>query len=103
MKRLIAVVPILFKNHSYKQGDELPMDNAEFVEAWTKNRAAIWQEENEKLEKVAKAKPAAAPTGLCGDAYPSAGLEQNLVGRPPSKKARGAQPEPTKGRRKSSA
>lgn len=107
MKQLIAVFPVLFENANYEPGDELPTHNAEFVKLWTGNGTAVWKEtegqaEEPKKRRV-KAKQATAPAGLPGDAYPSAGPEQDLVGKPPSKKVRGAQPEPARGRRKSSA
>lgn len=50
-----------------------------------------------------KARPATAPTGLPGMAYPSAGPGMDLIGKPPPRHLRGARPEPTKGRRKSHA
>ena len=99
MGQLIAVFPILFESRNYKPGDELPTHNSRLVEAWLSNGAAVWKEDGGQ-GKPAKAKAATAPGGLPGDAYPSAGLGQDLVGKPPSNKTRGAQPEPTKGRRK---
>ena len=60
------------------------------------------EKENKAEEKNApKAKWAAAPPGLVGIAYPSAGMEPDLIGRIPSAKARGIIPEPSRGRRKS--
>ena len=103
MKQLIAVSPILFESQNYESGDQLPTHNAGLVEIWTRNGTAIWREAIEPKRRRTKAKQMTAPAGLPGDAYPSAGPEQDLVGKPPSKKMRGAQPEPTKGRRKSSA
>lgn len=103
MKQLIAVSPILFESHNYEPGDKLPTHNTELVEVWTGNRAAVWREVEETGKQAMKAKRQTAPAGLPGTAYPSAGPEQDLAGKPPSRKARGAQPEPAKGRRKSSA
>ncbi|MFG6383458.1 MAG: hypothetical protein K1V96_04280 [Lachnospiraceae bacterium] len=103
MKYLIAVFPILFESQNYKPGDKLPTHNTGFVEAWIKNGAAVWREDEERKKQVVKAKSITAPVGLLGDAYPSAGLEQDLIGKPSSRKIRGAQPEPSKGRRKSHA
>lgn len=102
MKQLIALSPILFESTNFEPGDELPTHKAELVEIWTGNGAAVWKDTGEATAEV-KAIPTTAPAGLPGDAYPSAGPEQDLVGKPPSRKARGAQPEPAKGRRKSSA
>lgn len=103
MKQLIAVTPILFENTNFEPGDELPTHNAGLVDIWTGNGAAVWRDTEEPKKRGAKARQTTAPAGLPGDAYPSAGPEQDLVGKPPSRKTRGAQPEPTKGRRKSSA
>ncbi len=103
MEKLIAVCPILFENKNYEPGEELPTHNTGFVEAWTDNGAAIWKNTEEPRKQMAKAKPVTAPAGRSGDAYPSAGPDQDLIGKLPSRKARGAQPEPAKGRRKSSA
>lgn len=101
MKQLIAVLPILHESVNYKPGDELPTHNAELVKIWIGSGAAIWKKEEK--EKAVKASPASAPPGLAGDAYPSSGPGQDLIGKPPDRKTRGAQPEPSKGRRKSSA
>lgn len=103
MKQLIAISPILFESVNYEPGDELPTYNAGLVEAWIRNGAAIWRDDEEPEKKLVKGKARTVPAGLTGDAYPSAGPEQDLAGKPPSRSARGAQPEPTKGRRKSRA
>lgn len=103
MKRLIAVFPILFENTNYEPGDRLPAHNARLVKAWVGSGAAVWKDTEEPKKRRPRARQATAPTGLAGDAYPSAGPGQDLAGKPPSRKARGAQPEPAKGRGKSSA
>ena len=107
MKQLIAVSPVLFENANYEPGDKLPTHDAEFVMLWIGNGTAVWKDTEESTEEPkkrrVKARQATAPAGLPGDAYPSAGSEQDLVGKPPSRQTRGAQPEPAKGRRKSSA
>lgn len=107
MKQLIAVSPVLFENANYGSGDKLPTHDAEFVTLWIGNGTAVWKEMEESAEEPkkrrVKAMQAAAPAGLSGDAYPSAGLGRDLVGKPPSRKTRCAQPEPAKGRGKSSA
>ena len=91
MRRLIAVCPILFESQNYNPGDE----------AWTKNGAAIWKDDKKSEKHTIKAKPVTASAGLPGNAYPSARPEQDLIGKPPSRRARGAQPEPSKRREKS--
>lgn len=103
MKRLIAVFPILFESTNFEPGDELPTHNAGFVEIWTGNGAAVWRDTEEQQKRGSKARQMTATTGFPGDACPSSGTGQDLVGKPPSRKSRGAQPEPAKGRRKSSA
>ena len=103
MKQLIAISPVLFENETYEPGDKLPSNNAEFVDLWIKNRTAVWKDIEEPERQRTKAKRVTAPAGISGDAYPSSGPGQDLVGKPPSRSLRGAQPEPPKGRRKSSA
>lgn len=107
MKQLIAVFPVLFENANYELGDELPTHNTEFVKLWVENGTAVWKDIKGETDKPqnrrTKAKQVTAPTGLPGEAYPAAGSEQDLVGKPPARKVRGAQPEPARGRRKSSA
>ena len=102
MKQLIAVCPILFESHNYKPGDELPTHDTRFVNAWTENGAAVWKNMEESEKRKVKAKPATAQPGLSGDAYPSVGPEQDLIGKLPPRKTRGVQSEPSKGKRKSS-
>lgn len=100
MKHLIAVSSVLLDNRDYRPGDELPMHNPELVEAWITNGAAVWQDDGEEKKHSVKAKPMTAPVGRSGDACPSAGPDQDLVGKPPSRKRRGAQPESSgKGRK----
>ena len=103
MKQLIAVSPILFESVNYERGDELPTHNTGLVDVWTGNGTAVWKDAEKPKKRGTKARQTTAPAGLPGDAYPSAGPEQDLVGKPPSRKTRGAQTEPAKGRRKSSA
>lgn len=93
MKHLIAVSSILLDNSDYKPGDELPTHNPGLVDAWITNGAAIWKADEEGKKQVVKAKSVTAAAGLTGDACPSAGSDQDLVGKPPSRKRRGAQPE----------
>lgn len=103
MERLIAVSSILIENRNYEPGDELPTHDAGVVGAWLENGAAVWKGGEVPEGQAVKAKQATAPAGLPGAACPSAGPEQDLVGKPPSRRVRGARPEPEKGRRKSSA
>lgn len=103
MEHLTAVFPVLFGNHNYEPGDELPVYDTGFVREWINNGTAIWEEDNVTEKCTVKARMAAAMPGITGDAYPSAGTGQDLVGKLPSRKTRGAQTEPSKGRRKSSA
>ena len=103
MKQLIAVSPILFESVNYEPGDELPTHNTGLVDIWTGNGAAVWKNAGGPGKRATKAQQTTAPAGLSGDAYPSVGQGQDLVGKPPLKKIRGAQPEPAKGRRKCSA
>ncbi|MGL5436001.1 MAG: hypothetical protein ACRDBO_11460 [Lachnospiraceae bacterium] len=98
MNRLIAISPILFDSKHYMPGDELPATG--HVDEWIGNDAARWEEDTGGKPVPAKAKSVTAPVGLTGDAYPAAGAEPDLVGRVPSAKVRGAQPEPTKRGRK---
>ena len=102
MERLIAVFPVLFKNHNYEPGEELPADDKGLVKGWICNGTAIWKEDGGAERQAVKAKLATALPGITGDACPSAGTGQDLAGKPPSRKLRGAQPEPSKRRRKSS-
>lgn len=102
MRKLIAVSSILFENRDYNPGDELPVNVPGFVETWIENGAAVWKDD-EKSKKVVKARQKTAEPGLPGDAYPSAGMGQDLAGKLPARKARGIQPEPSKGRKKSNA
>lgn len=103
MKRLVAVLPILFGNVNYEPGDELPTHDAGLVEVWENSGAAVWKDAGAVKKQAVKARLATAPAGLPGDAYPSAGPGRDLAGRLLPGKDRGAQPEPRRGRRKSSA
>jgi len=103
MKELIAVSSILFGNQNYKPGDKLPIHNSVLVDIWLCNGAAIWRDNEEPKKQEAKVRPASASMGLSGNAYPSAGPEQDLIGKPPAREIRGAKPEPARGRRKSNA
>ncbi len=103
MGRLTAVFPVLFGNHNYEPGDMLPLYDAGFVKEWVQNGTAVWEEDSTAEKQAVKASMATAIPGITGNAYPSAGTGQDLAGKPPSRKTRGAQPEPSRGRRKSSA
>lgn len=103
MNQLIAISPILFESTNFKPGDELPTYNSGLVKIWVENGTAVWKDTEPQKKQGVKVKQVTASAGLVGDAYPSAGQEQDLVGKPPSRKARGIVPEPAKGRRKSRA
>lgn len=103
MGRLTAVFPVLSGNHNYEPGDELPVYDTEVVREWINNGTAIWEEDHVTEKRAVKARMTAALPGVTGNAYPSVGTGQDLVGKLPSRKTRGAQTEPPKGRRKSSA
>lgn len=102
MGQLIAVFPVLFGNHNYKPGDRLPVYDEVLAKEWVHNGTAVWKEDGCTEKKAVKARMAAAMPGITGDARPSAGMGQDLIGKPPPGKTRGAQTEPYRGRRKSS-
>ncbi len=100
--QLIAVFPVLLGNHNYKPGDRLPVYDEVLAKEWVHNGTAVWKEDGSTEKKAVKARLAAAMPGITGDAYPSAGMGQDLMGKPPPGKTRGAQTGPYSGRRKSS-
>lgn len=94
MKKLTALVPILYGNKQYGPGDVLPITDSGYVSAWTEAGSAVWKDGEEaedagRGKKKVKAKPVTAPAGAAGIAQPAAGAEQDLVGKVPGKKARG--------------
>lgn len=108
MKKLIALVQILYGNKQYEPGDELPTTDSEYVSAWLEAGSAVWKngegsEDTSKEKKVTKAKPLTAPAGASGIAHPATGVEQDLVGKVPARKARGVVKEKTKTAPKSKA
>lgn len=50
MKKLIALLPILYLSKQYAPGDEIPASNQAMVEAWLENNAAIWEGKTESME-----------------------------------------------------
>lgn len=101
MSKLIATVPILYSNEQYKPGDELPTTDPAYVSAWTEAGSAVWKDESDGSEEAqakeaAKAQPLTAPAGKTGIAQPATGAEEDLVGKVPSKKARGVVEERAK-------
>lgn len=102
MKQLTAVFPVLFGNHNYKPGDRLPVYDEVLVNEWVHNGTAVWEDDGSTEKKAVKARMAAAMPGITGNAYPSAGMGQDLMGKPPPGETRGVQPGPSRGRRKSS-
>ncbi len=103
MGHLTAVFPVLFENHNYEPGDRLPVCDTGLAREWINNGTAIWEEDNVAEKHAVKARMVSAMPGTTGDAYPSAGKGLDLIGRPPSRETRGAQPEPSKKKGKSSA
>ncbi len=100
--QLIAVFPVLLGNHNYKPGDRLPVYDEVLAKEWVHNGTAVWKDDGSTEKKAVKARMAAAMPGITGDAYPSAGMGQDLMGKPLPGKTRGAQTGPSRGRRKSS-
>lgn len=49
MKKLIALLPILYLSKQYAPGDEIPASNPAMVEAWLENNAAIWEGKTESM------------------------------------------------------
>lgn len=83
---LIAVSQILFRSKQYLPGDELPEDT-DFVDAWIRAGSAVWKNEDGSRPAAVKAEPAAAISGLVGDAVNSDSHE-NLIGRVPQTEKR---------------
>ncbi len=94
--------PVLLGNHNYKPGDRLPVYDEVLAKEWVHNGTAVWKDDGSTEKKAVKARMAAAMPGITGDAYPSAGMGQDLMGKPLPGKTRGAQTGPSRGRRKSS-
>lgn len=100
-RRLIATAPILHSNEQYEPGQELPTTDPAYVSAWIEAGSAVWDEsdgseENAEAKAAAKAQPLTAPAGVTGIAQPATGAEEDLVGKVPSKKARGVVKEKSK-------
>lgn len=98
-KKLIATAPILHGNRQYAPGEELPEGDPAYVDAWIAAGSAVWKDgtgEPAEKKRVPKARPAAAPAGATGIAQPATGAEDDLVGKVPSPKARGAVKERAK-------
>lgn len=88
-KKLIALSRILIDGVQYEIGDELPSIHPyvdTYVDTWIENKSATWQT-GESLQK-AKAVLVTAFPGLSGDAFPSSGIEEDLVGRVPNRRFR---------------
>lgn len=84
-KKLIALSRILIDGVQYEIGDELPSIHP-YVDTWLENKSATWQT-GESLQKQ-KAVLVTAFPGLSGDAFPSSGIEEDLVGRVPDRRFR---------------
>ncbi|WOO34943.1 hypothetical protein R2R35_14170 [Anaerocolumna sp. AGMB13020] len=50
MKKLIAIIPILYLAKLYQPGEEIPASDNTMVEAWLGNKAAEWVENNTMVE-----------------------------------------------------
>ncbi|EET60343.1 hypothetical protein BRYFOR_07539 [Marvinbryantia formatexigens DSM 14469] len=101
-KRLIATVPILYSNEQYQPGEALPTTDPAYVSAWFEAGAAVWENESDGIKKSTEAKSSAkaqlltAPAGATGLAQPATGAEENLAGKVPGRRARGAVKEKSK-------
>lgn len=96
MARLIAAVPILYKNTQHAPGDELPTDNPDMIAAWIEGGAAAYKEDEEPAAAKPKARRVTAKAGQTGIAQPSNAPESDLVGQVPEPAARGVVKEPAK-------
>lgn len=113
MRKLIALVPILFESKLYGVGTELPTHNTAMVDAWIEAKTAVWKEktvstknnvstesepvieepavnsESETESEPVIAKPKTAEPGLEGQAVNSESeTGENLVGKVPKTAAR---------------
>lgn len=59
-----------------------------------------WSMSNWQVRKGYKTGRMVNPSGLVGEAYPATGSEPDMIGRVPSARARGAEPEPERRREK---
>lgn len=82
--KLIAVIPILYRDRQYWPGDELPLSDDAMKETWINGGAAVMKEDNETPKKVEKAVPATAVPGIPGIAVGGEGASENLAGRVPA-------------------
>jgi len=93
---LKATRPVLYTSRLYGTGDALPVTDEALVAAWLECGSAVWADDNEDTATHARAIPRSAPAGVTGIAHPSHGPENDLVGRVPDSKLRGAVKEPSK-------
>ena len=54
---LKALRPILYRSTQYGEGDNLPADDPQMVEAWVDAGSAGWADEDEPKAEPAKAEP----------------------------------------------
>lgn len=85
MERLIAIKPILYLSRQYKVGDELPVSDANMVQAWLDAKSAVYA--SGEAKKASTAKPVTAEPGLPGKAAASE-TGEDLVGKVPKTNAR---------------
>ena len=52
MKKLIAIIPILYLSKLYQPGEEIPASDNTMVEAWLDNKAVEWVENDTMVEDV---------------------------------------------------
>lgn len=84
-RKLVALMPILFRCAQYRTGDTLPTDDATMVDAWINAGSARWEEKTQDARpKKAKAKAVAATAtpGLPG--LSNTGNPEDLAGRIPT-------------------
>ena len=85
MERLVARVPVLYLSRQYKVGDELPVGDADMVQAWLDAKSAVYA--SGEAKKAPTAKPATAEPGLPGKAAASE-TGDDLVGKVPKTNSR---------------
>lgn len=89
--RLVALRPIQSGFKRYRPGDALPPDSV-LADAWVESGAAVWRPEDYEPPIYARAKAAAAPSGLSGFAIGGEAAGEDLVGRIPATPQREREP-----------
>lgn len=83
MAKLVALDFIQVGFHRYRPGDTLPSEDRELATAWVESGAAVWRTDDYKAPTWAKAKQAAALSGLPGLTVGGELTGDDLVGRVP--------------------